>query len=132
MRISMEGTARLISQLMMGAGISLIAIVINGQGLATPQANQEIEGLLDFVEHSECQFVRNGSEYSGPRARAHLEKKLNYLKGKNKVNSAEDFIELAATQSSVSGRAYEVRCSEGVEPASTWLKRELQRQRQLN
>ncbi|MCY1463930.1 hypothetical protein D9M71_818930 [compost metagenome] len=76
--------------------------------------------------------MRNGSEYSGPRARAHLEKKLNYLKGKNKVNSAEDFIELAATQSSVSGRAYEVRCSEGVEPASTWLKRELQRQRQLN
>jgi uncharacterized protein YacL (UPF0231 family) len=128
----MEGTARPISQLMMAAGISLIAIVTNGQVQATPQATQEIKGLLDFVEHSECQFVRNGSEYPGPRAREHLEKKLNYLEGKSMVNSAEDFIDLAATKSSRSDRAYEVRCSEGVEPASTWLKRELQRQRQLH
>ncbi|CAI8704833.1 MULTISPECIES: DUF5329 domain-containing protein [Pseudomonas] len=132
MRMWMEGTARPISQLMMAAGISLIAIVTNGQIQATPQATQEIMGLLDFVEHSECQFVRNGSEYPGPRARAHLEKKLNYLEGKNMVNSAEDFIDLAATKSSMSDRVYEVRCSEGVEPASTWLKRELQRQRQLH
>ena len=132
MRMWMEGTARPISQLMMAAGISLIAIVTNGQIQATPQATQEIKGLLDFVEHSECQFVRNGSEYPGPRARAHLEKKLNYLEGKNMVNSAEDFIDLAATKSSMSDRVYEVRCSEGVEPASTWLKRELQRQRQLH
>jgi hypothetical protein len=132
MLIGISGTARFISQLTMAAGISLVAIVTHGQVLATPQATQEIKGLLDFVEHSECQFVRNGSEYPGPRARAHLEKKLHYLEGKNRVNSAEDFIDLAATKSSMSGRAYEVRCSEGVEPASTWLKRELQRQRQLH
>ncbi|QQN99635.1 MULTISPECIES: DUF5329 domain-containing protein [Pseudomonas] len=121
-----------ISQLMMAAGISLIAIVTNAQAQATPQATQEIKGLLDFVEHSECQFVRNGIEFPGNRARAHLEKKLNYLEGKNMVNSAEDFIDLAATKSSMSGRAYEVRCPEGAQPASTWLKRELQRQRQLH
>ncbi|MBK5418095.1 DUF5329 domain-containing protein [Pseudomonas sp. TH31] len=132
MRMWIGGTARLISQLMIAAGISLIAIVTDVQAQATPQTTQEIKGLLDFVEHSECQFVRNGSEYPGPRARAHLEKKLNYLEGKNMVNSAEDFIDLAATESSMSGRAYEVRCSEGVEPASIWLKRELQRQRQLH
>ncbi|MFJ3370586.1 DUF5329 domain-containing protein [Pseudomonas sp. NPDC086251] len=130
MRMWMGGTARLINQLIMAAGISLIAIVTNGQVPATPQATQEINGLLDFVEHSECQFVRNGSEYPGPRARAHLEKKLSYLEGKNMVNRAEDFIDLAATKSSMSGRAYEVRCPEGVESASTWLKRELQRLRQ--
>ncbi|MDQ0126642.1 hypothetical protein J2W17_005628 [Pseudomonas lini] len=123
---------RLISQLTMAAGISLIAIVTDGKVLATPQATQEINGLLDFVEHSECRFVRNGSEYPGPRARAHLEKKLNYLEGKNLVNSAEDFIDLAATKSSMSSRPYEVRCPGGVEPAGIWLKRELQRQRQLH
>ncbi|RKS28050.1 hypothetical protein BJ917_0914 [Pseudomonas sp. WPR_5_2] len=132
MRMWIGVTARLINPLIMAAGISLFAIVPNAQAQATPQANQEIKGLLDFVEHSKCQFVRNGSEYPGPRARAHLEKKLNYLEGKNMVNSAEDFIDLAATKSSMSGRAYEVRCSEGVEPASIWLKRELQRQRQLH
>jgi hypothetical protein len=128
----MGDTARRISQWMMAAGISLVAIVAIGQVQPTPQTTQEIKGLLDFVEHSECKFVRNGSEYPGPRARAHLEKKLDYLEGKDMVHSAEDFIELAATKSSMSGRAYEVRCSQGVEPASTWLKRELQRQRQLH
>ncbi|RVD79556.1 DUF5329 domain-containing protein [Pseudomonas koreensis] len=132
MRMWISGTARRISLWMMAAGISLLAIVANGQAQTPPQTAQEIKGLLDFVEHSECRFVRNGSEYPGPRARAHLEKKLNYLEGINRVNSAEDFIDLAATKSSVSGRAYEVRCQEGVEPASTWLKRELQRQRQLH
>jgi hypothetical protein len=132
MRMRMVGAARLISQWTMAAGISLIAIVASGQVQPTPQTTQEIKGLLDFVEHSECKFVRNGSEYPGPRARAHLEKKLDYLEGKDMVTSAEDFIELAATKSSMSGRAYEVRCPAGVEPASTWLRRELQRQRQLH
>ncbi|MHC8351444.1 YfeK family protein [Pseudomonas sp. RT4P38] len=131
MRTWIGAAARPISRLLIAAGISLIAIVTNAQAQATPQVTQEIKGLLDFVEHSECQFVRNGSEFPGPRARVHLEKKLNYLEGKNMVSSAEDFIDLAATKSSMSGRAYEVRCPEGVQPASTWLKRELQRQRQL-
>lgn len=131
MRTWIGAAARPISRLLIAAGISLIAIVTNAQAQATLQVTQEIKGLLDFVEHSECQFVRNGSEFPGPRARVHLEKKLNYLEGKNMVSSAEDFIDLAATKSSMSGRAYEVRCPEGVQPASTWLKRELQRQRQL-
>ncbi|KAA0986308.1 hypothetical protein FQ192_24395 [Pseudomonas sp. ANT_J12] len=117
---------------MMVASMSLIAIVTDAQAQATPQATQEIKGLLDFVEHSQCQFVRNGSEYPGTLARGHLEKKLSYLEGKNMVNSAEDFIDLAATKSSSSGRAYEVRCPEGAQPANTWLKKELQRQRQLH
>jgi len=117
---------------MMAAGICLVAIVTNAQAQTPPQATQEIKGLLDFVEHSECRFVRNGEEFPGPQARAHLEKKLNYLEDKNKVNSAEDFIDLAATKSSMSDRDYEVRCPEGAQPAGTWLKRELQRQRQLH
>ncbi|MHC8382512.1 YfeK family protein [Pseudomonas sp. LB3P14] len=132
MQMWIGAAARPISQLLIAAGISLIAIVANAQAQATPQVTQEIKGLLDFVEHSECLFVRNGSEFPGPRARAHLEKKLNYLEDRNMVNSAEDFIDLAATKSSMSGRAYEVRCPEGVQPANTWLKRELQRQRQLH
>ncbi|MCI0997748.1 DUF5329 domain-containing protein [Pseudomonas corrugata] len=117
---------------MMATGICLVAIVTSAQAQTPPQATQEIKGLLDFVEHSECRFVRNGEEFPGPQARAHLEKKLNYLEDKNKVNSADDFIDLAATQSSMSGRDYEVRCPEGAQPAGTWLKRELQRQRQLH
>jgi hypothetical protein len=74
------------------------------QAQTTLQAAQEIQSLLDFVEHSECQFVRNGSEYPGAQARAHLGKKLHYLsKASNMVSSAEDFINLGATKSSVTG-----------------------------
>ncbi|HJR27218.1 MAG TPA: DUF5329 domain-containing protein [Pseudomonas sp.] len=121
---------RPLSQWLIAAGISLTAMVLDAQAQIPPQATQEINSLLDFVEHSECRFVRNGSEYAGPQARAHLEKKLEYLEESEKVSSAEDFIALAATQSSKSGLAYEVRCPAGLQPANIWLKTELQRQRQ--
>lgn len=122
--------ARPLSQWLIAASIGLTAMVLDAQAQTSPQATQEINSLLDFVEHSECRFVRNGSEYPGAQARAHLEKKLEYLEEHDKVSSAEDFIELAATQSSKSGLAYEVRCPAGMQPANIWLKTELQRQRQ--
>ena len=123
---------RYASHWLIAAGIGLTAVVLDAQAQTPPQTTQEINSLLDFVEHSECRFVRNGSEYHGPQARAHLQKKLEYLEEEDKVNSAEDFIELAATQSSKSGLAYEVRCPAGIQPANLWLKTELQRQRQLH
>ena len=49
-------------------------------------------------------FIRNGSEYPAAEARAHLQKKLDYLERKDLVASSEDFIERAATQSSLSGK----------------------------
>ncbi|WP_237883366.1 DUF5329 domain-containing protein [Pseudomonas sp. PGPR40] len=122
--------ARRLSHWLIAAGIGLTAIVLDAQAQTPPQATQEINSLLDFVEHSECRFVRNGSEYPGAEARVHLQKKLKYLEDRNKINSAEDFIDLAASQSSMSGRAYEVRCPAGVQSASLWLKTELQRLRQ--
>ncbi|MDF5823763.1 DUF5329 family protein [Pseudomonas aeruginosa] len=56
--------------------------------------------MLSFVEDSGCTFIRNGSEYPAAEARAHLQKKLDYLERKDLVASSEDFIERAATQSS--------------------------------
>lgn len=131
MRILTQRIARPINQWLSASGLSLMIMVPHVQAQTTPQAAQEIQGLLDFVEHSECRFVRNRSEYPGVQARVHLEKKLNYLEGKNMVSSAEDFITLGATKSSVTGTAYEVVCPTGIQPASTWLTTELKRQRQL-
>lgn len=125
----MKAPANPISQSLVTVAIALLAILVSCQVPATPQANQEIKRLLDFVEHSSCTFVRNGTEYPGPRARAHLEQKLHYLESQNRVKTAEDFIDLAASRSSMSGRAYQVRCPGGVEPANSWLNKELQRQR---
>lgn len=132
MRMWTRGPRRVISQLMMAVSVCVIAIIVDSRVVALPQTADEIRGLLEFVENSDCTFIRNGAEYAGPRARAHLEQKLNYLESKNRVKSAEDFIDLAATKSSMSGRAYEVRCSDRTEPAGIWLHRELQRQREFH
>lgn len=86
----------------------------------------EIDGLLNRLELSGCEFQRNGSWYSGKEARAHLQRKLDYLIDKNMVQTAEQFIDKGASSSSTSGKAYQVRCgkSEAV-PSGQWLTQEL-------
>lgn len=86
----------------------------------------EIEALLTKLQASGCQFNRNGSWYSGSEAKAHLLRKLEYVEGKGTVQSTEHFIEVAASKSSFSGRAYQVRCSGQVPVASqVWLIQQL-------
>ncbi|MFV3416307.1 DUF5329 domain-containing protein [Pseudomonas nitroreducens] len=109
---------------------TLLLVGASAQAAMDAKAQQEISQLLDFVEHSGCQFIRNGSEYPAGEARAHLQKKLDYLENKDMVSSAEDFIERAATKSSMSGQRYQVDCPAGKQDASGWLGDELKRLRQ--
>lgn len=89
------------------------------------KAQQEVSQLLAFVGQSQCAFIRNGKVYDGVAAKSHLETKLHYLIERGQVNSAEDFIERAATQSSFSGRPYLVDCGGNERPSADWLKEEL-------
>jgi hypothetical protein len=99
-------------------------------GEGAPAAKREVGQLLDFVAQSDCQFNRNGSWYDAKKARNHLQEKYDYLDHRGKVPDAESFIALAATKSSMSGKAYEVRCGNGpVMPSATWLSTELKRLR---
>lgn len=92
-------------------------------------AKAEIKALLDFLATSDCEFQRNGDWYPGERARAHIERKYRYLLRWDRVDTVEEFIELAATQSSMTGRAYQVRCEGKVTPSATWLQQQLEQQR---
>jgi hypothetical protein len=57
--------------------------------------------------------------------------KLEYLVARGLITDSEDFIEKAATKSSVSGRPYKVRCpNQPEELSSVWLGSELRRIRQ--
>jgi hypothetical protein len=106
------------------------AIGITGPpGVPTP-AVAEINFLLATVGASGCDFFRNGNWHDAQQAQAHLSKKYQWLVARNRVRSAEDFIELAATRSSLSGQAYLVRCA-GVAPVSShsWLAEQLRRYR---
>jgi hypothetical protein len=96
-----------------------------------PIARAEINYLLEFVESSRCDFYRNGTWYDSKRARTHLQSKYEILAAKDRIKTAEEFIENAATRSSVSGLNYQVRCSSGKPGASAdWLRAALERYRQ--
>ena len=71
---------------------------------------REITSLFTSLEASGCEFNRNGSWYTAPKASEHLRRKYDYLTKKHLVDSAESFIARAATESSMSGKAYQVRC----------------------
>jgi hypothetical protein len=88
----------------------------------TAEAETEIDYLLTFVEVSGCEFYRNDSWYNSEQARAHLQKKYEYLSARDRIQTAENFIQLAATKSSMSGKPYEIRCGECTSTAaSKWL-----------
>lgn len=87
----------------------------------------EIQHLLDYVGGSGCTFVRNGVEADAAAARKHIQAKYAYVKGH--VGSAEDFIRLAASRSSMTGEPYVVRCGSSQFLSGDWLMDELRRYR---
>ena len=91
---------------------------------------REIEHLLDFVEHSDCTFVRNNSVYNGARAREHIQKKYIRVKKRIKELSAEQFIRYAASRSSLSQKPYLVHCGVRTISSESWLLEELEYYRQ--
>jgi hypothetical protein len=93
-----------------------------------PAAEAEIAHLLSYLETSGCEFYRNGSWHDAKNARAHLQKKRDHLLKRSLIGSAEDFIDRAATSSSVTGQEYRVRCTPGHAVSSgAWLREELGR-----
>lgn len=91
----------------------------------------EIDAMLNRLETSGCEFLRNGSWHDGARARAHLLDKLAYIEKRGALQNAEQFIELAASRSSLSGRAYQVRCGTQAPVVSQrWLTEQLGRLRE--
>lgn len=92
-----------------------------------PTAKAEVLAVLNRLASSGCQFERNGSWYTGTEAKNHLLRKLEYLEGNGHASSAEDFVELAASKSSVSGKPYKVRCGSAPPTESKqWLLGQLQ------
>ena len=86
--------------------------------------NREIRHLIQFVAESGCDFIRNGRTYTPIQAVAHVQKKAAYFEAE--IDSAEKFIELSATQSTLTGRPYTIRCpGQPALESRPWLLREL-------
>jgi hypothetical protein len=112
-------------------GITLIALGIGSFVAASPPAAQaEVEYLLSAVASSGCEFYRNGEWFDSHGASAHLRDKYNALAALGRSVTAMDFIDEAATKSSLSGRPYLMRCAGGEPvPTNRWLREVLERYR---
>ncbi len=109
--------------LVLGCGLALPGLADND-----PRTAVEIEYLLDYVSTSGCRFIRNGSAHDPADAADHL--RLKYSRGKRYVNSAEQFIDRLASESSWTGKPYSVDCNGRTEPSRDWLYRALTEYRQ--
>lgn len=90
----------------------LLAFATTAFAARTPTA--EIEALIAYVGHLEnVAFVRNGTAHTTAEAIAHL--RLKWDRQKDDVRTAEDFIRLCATESSMSGDPYLIRFADGHE-----------------
>jgi hypothetical protein len=78
----------------------------------SPIERSRIEYLLAVLGSlPDAQFIRNGKAYDSRAAVDHLRTKLRA--SGSRVQTAEDFVRYCGSQSSVSGRPYEIRFADG-------------------
>lgn len=100
----------------------LVLLLLAMPGARADPLGDEIAYLIDFIRHSSCTFVRNGSEYDGGEAADHIQAKYDHFK--DEIKSVDDFIRRAASKSMLSGKPYEVRCAGKTIPAADWIRAE--------
>ena len=122
-------TARLVRRALAALATTLV-FALAGVASAETSAKREIDHLLNFVATSSCTFVRNGTEYPPDKARDHLASKYQFAGGK--ITTAEEFIKYLATESSMSGELYHVKCGKTDALSGVWLTDELTRFRKAS
>ena len=107
----------------------LLSLLLMTLSLSAREAYQkEINHLLEYVKTTQCSYIRNGDSYKGDKALSHIQRKYDYFK--DDIHSAEDFIRLSATKSTMSGKKYHIKCPNQPEVESgSWLLKELARYR---
>jgi hypothetical protein len=106
-------------------GCALIALFAGAASALTE--DQKIEKLIQAVgDMKEAVFIRNGTEHTPAQAAQHMRNK--WERAKDKVKTAEEFIDKIASKSSTSGRPYLIRFKEGNEVESgTFLREQLKK-----
>jgi len=120
-------------RLIMGS-IVMLGLLLVPVARAEPPTNVQIEVnfQLGYIEGSGCEFYRNGTWHDSKTAQAHLRDKYKGLVKRNLINTTEEFIERAATASSLSGQPYKLKCNGGATVTSNqWLRDELARFRKF-
>ncbi|MCH8134848.1 MAG: DUF5329 family protein [Proteobacteria bacterium] len=90
------------------------------ESAAQSKSAAAIEYLLDSVAASDLKFMRNGKAHTGAEAAEHMRRKYKHFD--DRIQSADDFIDLAATKSMLSGNKYTVRTADGEIATADWLR----------
>ncbi|MFK3649719.1 DUF5329 family protein [Lysobacter enzymogenes] len=114
------------ARVLLPAALLAAALGAPARAAPSPQAERETEQLIQALARSGCRFERNGSWYDAAQAQQHLRKKLAYLRKRGLADTAELFIERAGSESSFSGRPYQVQCGRAAATTSAaWLQAKL-------
>lgn len=109
--------------------ISLVSLVsLHSQNKHILTEADKIKFLLKELDKPEAnlKFIRNGEEFSGKEAREHMQKKLDYAG--SKIKTVEDFIDMIATKSYLTGNKYYVKLPDGKKVESAkWLRETLKK-----
>ena len=94
----------------------------------TEPADETIQYLLEYVARSDLTFLRNSGRYTAQEASEHMQKKFEHFR--DEIETPEEFIELCATRSLLSGKPYQVMDKHGETiNTSAWLTTELKEYR---
>ncbi len=104
--------------------LPFILLLFSFSLFAQDKMHNEINHLLNYVKTTQCVYVRNGDKHDGPDAMNHIKRKYDYFE--DEIYSAEDFIRLSATKSTMSGKKYHIKCPGKTEVESgRWMLDEL-------
>ncbi|CCJ85524.1 YfeK family protein [Cronobacter dublinensis] len=104
------------------AFLLLLCTLFTAPLFAKLNAHEEarIAAMLSALgEKKDLTFIRNGSSHNSEEAVSHLQLKLS--KTRNRLDTAEQFIDKVASTSSISGQAYIVRINGKEETAQVFL-----------
>ena len=113
--------------------VAVLTIALSAVFLLLPAAthagqavslDRTIQHLIAYVARSDLTFVRNSAKYDGKQASEHMQKK--YAHFRERIKTPEDFIELCASRSLLSGKPYLVITEQGEMRTRDWLTAELQ------
>lgn len=107
-----------------------VVFVLREVGTETQRSlseEEKIERLIAAVKELKgATFIRNGGEHSAADAVEHMRRK--WENGKGRIRTAREFIQFAASRSSLSGEAYRIRFADGKEvTAEAFFRKELEK-----
>ncbi len=117
----LSASARLFFLVLLLAGLAM-----GTPAVATPNADdaRTIQYLLGYVRESNLTFKRNFSSHTSEEAASHIQEKYQHFR--DEIESPEDFIDLCASKSLMTGRYYLIIDEQGQELRTRdWLMKEL-------